>query len=240
MSTPGNSSSQAGPNSIVAPNTAEQLSSQGTESEPIAVEEEVDAEPAHASSKRKLRSAVWNEFKLIKIGGDWKAECMWCKYKLVGESKHGTSHLSSHLKTCAARHAPIGPKQSKLRLTSSEDGKVNFENYVFDQEVARKELALMICVHEYPLTMVDHIGFRRFCSALQPMYKVVSRNTIRKDILDMYEVQKNMMVKYFANFSNRVAITTDMWTAGYQKRGYMAVTGHFIDASWNLKSILLR
>ncbi|XBI57690.1 hypothetical protein VPH35_039038 [Triticum aestivum] len=34
--------------------------------------------------------------------------------------------------------------------------------------------------------------------------------------------------------------TSDLWTAGHQKRGYMAVTGHYVDASWNLKSFLMR
>jgi hypothetical protein len=51
---------------------------------------------------------------------------------------------------------------------------------VFDQEIARKELALMICLHEYPLSMVDHVGFRKFCTTLQPLFKAVSRNTIKK------------------------------------------------------------
>jgi hypothetical protein len=53
------------------------------------------------------------------------------------------------------------------------------ENYTFDPDVARKELAAMIILHEYPLSMVDHIGFRRFVSALQPLFKLVKRNTIR-------------------------------------------------------------
>jgi hypothetical protein len=114
------------------------------------------------------------------------------------------------------------------------------EKYVFDQGVARKELALMICFHEYPLSIVDHVGFRRFCAALQPLFKVVSRNTIRKDILDMYQVQKLSMVKQVEQQQSRIAVTTDLWTANYQKKGYMAVTVHYVDESWNLKSYLLR
>jgi hypothetical protein len=56
----------------------------------------------------------------------------------------------------------------------------------------------------------------------------------------MHETQRDKLIKYFANFKNRVAVTSDMWTAGHQKRGYMAVTAHYIDGSWNLKSFLLR
>jgi hypothetical protein len=88
-------------------------------------------------------------------------------------------------------------KQTSLKLSKDENGVVLVEKYVFDQQVARKELALMICIHEYTLSMVDHAGFRRFCAALQPLFKVVSRNTIKKDILEMYEVQRISLVNFF-------------------------------------------
>jgi primosomal protein N' len=95
-------------------------------------------------------------------------------------------------------------------------------------------------VHEYPLSMVDHVGFRKFCASLQPLFKLVSRNTIRKDILDMYDVQKLSMVTMFQQQQSRIAVTTDMWTANHQKKGYMAVIVHYIDEIWSLKSYLLR
>ncbi|KAM0841860.1 hypothetical protein ACQ4PT_058742 [Festuca glaucescens] len=203
---------------------------------------ETEPQDAHkvAGVRRKLKSPVWDEFERVLVGGKMKAECQWCHNKLVGETKDGTSHLRAHLATCAARQTTTAWKQAKLKLTKGEDGKVNVENYVFDQELCRKQLALMLCCHEYPLSIVDHAGFRKFCSILQPMFKVVSRKTIRKDIIEMHEGQRDKMIKYFANFKNRVAVTSDLWTAGHQRRGYMAVTAHYIDGSWNLKSFLLR
>ncbi|KAF8750253.1 hypothetical protein HU200_012509 [Digitaria exilis] len=143
---------------------------------------------------------------------------MWCKDKLGGETRNGTTHLHDHLKICQARACR----------------KVSVEKYIFDQEVVRKELGLMICLHEYPLSMVDHTGFRKFCAAMQPMFKVPT------DILDMHDVQRKSIVKYFQQLSSRVAITTDMWTANHQKKGYMAVTAHYIDDKWELRSFLLR
>jgi len=47
-------------------------------------------------------------------------------------------------------------------------------------------------------------------------------------------------IEYMAAIQSRVAITTDMWTSDNQKRGYMAITAHFIDESWNLRNILMR
>ena len=38
------------------------------------------------------------------------------------------------------------------------------ENYTFDPEVATKDRAAMIALHEYPLCIIEHIGFHRFVS----------------------------------------------------------------------------
>jgi len=152
------------------------------------VEVEVE-DDAPAAKKRKLRSEVWKDFDLISVNGVWKAKCHWCKKHLGGETRNGTTHLKNHLLVCEDRITRKGLTQSTLKLSANpKDGTVTLEKYVFDQDVARKELALMIIVHEYPLSMVDHIGFRKFCAALQPAFKLVSRKTIRKDILDMYQV----------------------------------------------------
>ncbi|KAJ0076266.1 hypothetical protein Patl1_34040 [Pistacia atlantica] len=79
----------------------------------------------------------------------------------------------------------------KFKVTND----LNFAS--LDQESVRKDLAMMIVLHEYPLSMVDHYGFRKFCNNMQPLFKVVSRNTIKKDIFKMYDVEKedNEIVK---------------------------------------------
>ena len=88
--------------------------------------------------------------------------------------------------------------------------------------------------------MVQHVGFRRFCGALNPAFKVISRNTVRSDIMELFSINKLGITSYFDKLESRVAITTDMWTASHQKKGYMAVTAHYIHYDWKLKSFLLR
>ncbi|TVU24792.1 hypothetical protein EJB05_27249, partial [Eragrostis curvula] len=82
----------------------------------VEIDDSVDA-----GNKRKLRSAVWSDFKQITVHGKLRAECNWCHKTFVAGAR-----------------------------------------------------------------AVDHVGFRKFCAALQPLFKVVSRNTIKKDILDMF------------------------------------------------------
>lgn len=110
----------------------------------------------------------------------------------------------------------------------------------YDGEVSKKELAKAIILHEYPLSIVDHIGFRRYSNSLQPLFKVPSRNTVKKEIFRIFSSERSMALKMINSNEGRVAITTDMWTAGNQKRGYMAITAHFIDEAWNLRSCILR
>ena len=61
----------------------------------------------------------------------------------------------------------------------------------------------------------------------------------RKDIEGRYEKEKAKAIEYMSMLQSRVAVTTDMWTADSQKKGYMAVTGHFVDESWKLRNILM-
>ncbi|TVU17577.1 hypothetical protein EJB05_33621, partial [Eragrostis curvula] len=58
--------------------------------------------------------------------------------------------------------------------------------------------------------------------------------TIRSDVLKKYKTMKLELQAELASLDSRVCITTDMWTSN-QNLGYMAVTAHFIDASFNYK-----
>lgn len=93
----------------------------------------------------------------------------------------------------------------------------------------RRELANMIIKHEYPLSIVDHSNFRKYSSALQPMFEMPSRNTIKSDILKIFKEEKSKTLSMLEGHEGKIAITTDMWTADHQKKGYMAVTAHYID-----------
>jgi hypothetical protein len=62
----------------------------------------------------------------------------------------------------------------------------------------------------------------------------------KKDIVDQYELEKKKTIEYMAGIRSGVAVTTDMRTYDNQKRGYMAITSHFVDESWTLRSIIMR
>ncbi|KAM6551154.1 hypothetical protein CsatB_000962 [Cannabis sativa] len=183
----------------------------------------------HQNTGRKRTSRAWDHFTRQEIDGQIKAVCNHCGRKLVGGSTAGTTHLNTHVKRCPVRKAQLAANP-----TTSPSIPFNF-----DPDLARIKLAQMIVKHEYPLSMVEHSGFIEYSSTLCPTFQMVSRNTIRSDIMKMYKAEKEKCRQSLEKSRSRIAITSDMWTANHQKRGYMTVTAHFIDDSWTLHNQIL-
>ncbi|PON49761.1 Ribonuclease H-like domain containing protein [Parasponia andersonii] len=120
------------------------------------------------------------------------------------------------------------------------EGKVVLGTYDFNPKISRKKLAHIIILHEYPISMVDHEGFREYSNSLQPLFKVVTRNTIQSDIFKIFEDEKKKTMKSFECNKSRIVITSDMWIANNRERRYMTLTAHYIDDSWTLKSQIIR
>ncbi|KAL8156752.1 hypothetical protein AgCh_001742 [Apium graveolens] len=188
---------------------------------------------------RKGKSDVWNHFDKVRIDGLVKAVCKYCHAKLRGDSAAGTSHLNTHYKTKDHNKGQSSIRQKLLASNFNKDHP-ELASYSFSHEGVKKELAKMIIMHEYPLSIVDHIRFKRYSTFLQPLFKVPCRNTIKNKIFQIYEFEKEKTMNLLKNNASRVAITTDMWTASNQKKGCMAVTVHYIDASWILQSRIMR
>jgi hypothetical protein len=98
----------------------------------------------------------------------------------------------------------------------------------------------MIILHKHPLSIVEHSGFRSYSASLQPMFKMVTRNTIKRDILSIYDFEKDKSMQQIDKNRSRISITTDMWTSQNKKRGFMVVTANFIDDLWRLQSRVMR
>ena len=87
---------------------------------------------------------------------------------------------------------------------------MNLNTYQFDQVKVRNNLARVVILREYPLSIVDHIGFREFVTDLQPMFKLVTRNTLKSDILKIYDNEREKALKMADKNGSRMTITTNM------------------------------
>lgn len=134
----------------------------------------------------------------------WRSVCNYCNKDMSGNLSNGTTNLNNHWKTFK-HHTTKTIKdltkivqQNVLNPRKGVDGKVTIETHNIDQDEARMELAFMICLIEYPLAMVKHVGFRRFINVIQHKFKSVSRNTVTKDIMTIYEYEKEKTIRLFA------------------------------------------
>ncbi|XP_056690719.1 zinc finger BED domain-containing protein DAYSLEEPER-like [Spinacia oleracea] len=188
-------------------------------------------------------SEAWASFTRKKVGKEIKAECKNCSKLLAGGPRAGTSHLKRACNKCLKRKC-MDIRQTRLFGSVGSPCDTNetltLAPYEFRQEDGRRDLAEMIVLHEYPLSIVEHYGFRKYSKTLQLGFKVPCRNTTKNDILQRYKVEKEKIIACLRKVKGRVAMTTDMWTANHQKKGYMAVTAHFIDSSWKLQSRIIR
>ena len=110
----------------------------------------------------------------------------------------------------------------------------------FDPNFVRRKLANMVILHEYPINIVEHIGFREFSASLQPLFKMVCKNTLKRDILKIYDYERGKTFMELEKIPSRIAISTSMWTSSNKRRQFMLVKAHYIDDSWTLESWVMR
>ncbi|KAF7811903.1 zinc finger BED domain-containing protein RICESLEEPER 2-like [Senna tora] len=89
-------------------------------------------------------------------------------------------------------------------------------------------------------TTVEHFWFKRYSENLQPSFNVPSRHMVKSDIMKIYEAQKVKSMGLLDKIGSRIVITTNLWIPSNQKKGFMAITSHFIDENWALQSRILR
>ena len=138
-----------------------------------ATEEEGEQEPINedwdSSRKRKTTSDVWDHFTRNKVDGKFKAQSHHCSKLYLGDSSQGTTYLHNHLARCPRlkfKYIRDMRQQVLIKQQNKVDGTMSLNAYQFDQVKVRNNLARVVILREYPLSIVDHIGFREFMASL--------------------------------------------------------------------------
>uniref|UniRef100_A0A803LF35 HAT C-terminal dimerisation domain-containing protein n=1 Tax=Chenopodium quinoa TaxID=63459 RepID=A0A803LF35_CHEQI len=209
-------------------------------SQSVYMSSQPDKSETSTRKERKHTSMFWDHFQTKTINGMPKAKCLHCDHILSAITKNGTPHLKDQINLrCTRKNSKVDIRQKLLSVNCKSDGSTRVENDNFSQEVSRRELVNMVIMHEYPLSIVDHINFR-FVTSLNAHFKIISRYTLRVDIMKMFMSEKTGLKKALESNGLRIAITIDMWTASNQRKGYMAVTCHYIDEFWVFHNKMLR
>jgi len=118
------------------------------------------------------------------------------------------------------------------------DGQGKLKSKKIDQMVDRELCANLIIRHGLPFKFVEYQELRTWISYLNPYATLVSRNTIKSDISKIFMKEKIMLKEELKNISSRICLTSNLWTS-CTTEGYIALTTHYVDSNWKLKSKIL-
>ncbi|KAL5798594.1 hypothetical protein ACOSQ2_003414 [Xanthoceras sorbifolium] len=122
----------------------------------------------------------------------------------------------------------------KYEQEQLKDDTVKIGNNNLDQRRSRYDLACMIILHGYPLTMVEHVGFRVFVKNLQPLFELVTCSRIEADCMEIYAKEKQKVYEMLDKLPGKISLSADVWAASGDSK-YLCLTAHYIDEDWQLK-----
>ncbi|KAK8577806.1 hypothetical protein V6N13_076489 [Hibiscus sabdariffa] len=108
-----------------------------------------------------------------------------------------------------------------------------------DQRRSQFDLARMIILHNYPLAMVEHVGFKIFVRNLQPLFELVTCNKVEADSMEIYAKEKQKVYEIFDKLPGKISVSADIWTASDGAAAYLCLAAHYIDEDWQLKRKIL-
>ena len=90
-----------------------------------------------------------------------------------------------------------------------------------------------------PLDSVNDPGFINLIRVLEPRYDLKNRTHVTNKLIPFMYEETRKQVEQLLSKCELFALTTDGWTSRSAK-GFITVTAHVIDESWQLKELVLR
>ena len=148
-------------------------------------------------------------------------------------ANYGTKNLMNHLKS-----------QHKRKISAERDPKQPLINeffkisQVFSQELFEECLIKWIVKNDQPFTEVESTGLKELLTLLKPNLSIISADTVKRRIMDNFDVKKSEIKLRFENLDSKVSFTADCWTSP-NDIAFMCVTDHYIDNNWDIQVITL-
>lgn len=190
--------------------------------------------------KRKLTSRVWKSFEILKESdskGNMLCKCKKCGTTYIAESSHGTGNLLRHKRACDLKHKSY-KDVGQLLIQSNLKGTLGTRSPTFNADEFRELVVVAIARHNLPFQFVEYEGIRKCFAYLYPEVKTFCRNTIKKEIFNMYSIEKSKLYDLLRLVPGRIALTSDCWTS-VTTDGYISLTAHFVDHNWCLQKRIL-
>jgi hypothetical protein len=104
-------------------------------------------------------------------------------------------------------------------------------------ESIHQALAKMIALNQLPLSFTASEGFRKFMTVVEPGYKIIKEDSLKRRLNLLAESLKNNLKEKISKAKN-IACTADIWSSRTQE-SYITCTANIIDDEWNCSSMTL-
>ena len=101
-----------------------------------------------------------------------------------------------------------------------------------------KGLVEWIIINQRPFTIVEEPKFIDYIHTLNPDAILISADTIKRKIMDLYTVNIDKMQESFQDILGKISFTLDVWTSPSTK-SFLAITAYYIDKDWKLRNVLV-
>ncbi|KAL6844545.1 hypothetical protein ACP4OV_026218 [Aristida adscensionis] len=110
------------------------------------------------------------------------------------------------------------------------------------QEKSYEDLARMIALHGYPLSLVEQEEMKRFLQNLNPMINTVSCRDMEGHCCALFQKEKANLKNKIALSSRRISLSASIWTPDGAEPtvNYLCLTAHFIDEDWKIRRMIIK
>ena len=183
------------------------------------------AEPDDDIQGEKKTSDVWQHF-------DNNEDNSTCKYCKKTYSKNTST-------TILRRHYEKN-HQKKINKTKQTTLQFSTSTPHPDEIMRDKTNSIMewIILDLQPFSVVESESFIKLINKLDPHYRLPSRHTIKRLIIDVFEEKRKIISNFFQNSTFKFSLTCDIWSS-VKMESFMALTIHYIDSKWKLCHFVL-
>jgi hypothetical protein len=193
------------------------------------------------STTSRVRSNVWNHYDIVEENGKRFAVCKTCGKKLKQAKSAGTGTLRNHL-LAHEKSAGSGADKNQTTMVMFHGRRgpssTLYSSLDTPNPEQREKLVLWMVRRNIPFAEVEDSSFREFIFCMNSNLKMMSRSSVRSDIVKLYEKMKPIVTMRIASVPGGICVSVDGWTSECQNRNYIGVVITFIE-HWERKSVLL-
>jgi hypothetical protein len=129
-------------------------------------------------------------------------------------------------------------KQKTSRVTTAAD----IGARQFGQDSSYPDIAKLITLHGYPLSVVENEEMRRILKNIKPLPYTVSVSDMEEHLLALFQKEKIKARDKIALTSQHVSLSASIWTHDGPEPtvNYLCLTAHFITEDWKVQRMVIK